>query len=161
VEATSEAEKLARCAHGELHRRYAILRPKVVDELMGDELVIINFDTGKYHGIRGVGVEVWHLLEAGLSVAELGAELSRRYRGIDDGARLAVGRFIAELERQRLIVSQAEGAPGPIHSPSEHDHDTTRAFAFPELDTRDDLQDYLALDPIHDVDERGWPNVRR
>jgi hypothetical protein len=35
------------------------------------------------------------------------------------------------------------------------------AFQAPELETRDDLKDHLALDPIHDVDEDGWPGTPR
>ena len=31
----------------------------------------------------------------------------------------------------------------------------------PELAAFDDLQDLLTIDPIHDVDDSGWPNAKR
>ena len=33
-------------------------------------------------------------------------------------------------------------------------------YAAPKLATYSDLQDLLLLDPIHDVDETGWPAAR-
>jgi hypothetical protein len=32
-------------------------------------------------------------------------------------------------------------------------------FAPPRLEVFDDLQDLFLVDPIHDVDEAGWPHV--
>jgi len=157
----SGGDDAARASESVRERRYDIARPQVLDELIDDELVVINFDTGKYHGIRGGGVDIWRLLEAGHSVLETTEWLARHYTGVDAGATRAIEAFVWELEDQRLIVCRAESA----HLPQLSEHvdvlEQRRAFVVPELDSRDDLQDYLALDPIHDVDERGWPNARR
>ena len=32
-------------------------------------------------------------------------------------------------------------------------------FVAPELKRYADMQDLLLLDPVHDVDEKGWPNA--
>jgi hypothetical protein len=148
----------------ELARRYRVGRPDVADERIAEEVVVIHFGTGTYHGIRGGGVAVWQLLDAGLSLAELLAELAVRHSGVDAEAARAVLAFVVALERQQLIVSEAEprsvgaaaASPAAIGAASAGPR---LAFASPELETRDDLRDFLVLDPIHDVDERGWPHA--
>ena len=34
------------------------------------------------------------------------------------------------------------------------------AFLPPEIDIFSDMQDILLLDPVHDVDESGWPILK-
>lgn len=140
------------------HARFEICRPHVVDELMGDEFVVINFDTGKYHGIRGIGVDVWRLLDAGYALDETVAWCTRQYSEVGAGSAGAIARFVLELEQQALIALRNPNAPAPVLEVAARVE--SPRFALPVLDTRDDLQDYLTLDPIHDVDERGWPNAR-
>jgi len=167
VQAASGASDLA--------RRYRVDRPVVADEFIAGELVVIHFDTGTYHGIRGSGVGVWQLLDAGLSLGELLAELAVRHSGVDAAAVAAVLEFVAGLERQRLIVPCADAGSIEVASGASRSGASRSGvsgsgvsgsgvsqgapFVAPELDTRDDLRDFLVLDPIHDVDERGWPNA--
>jgi hypothetical protein len=33
-------------------------------------------------------------------------------------------------------------------------------FEMPKLSKYTDMEDLLALDPIHEVDEMGWPNAK-
>ncbi len=70
------------------------------------------------------------------------------------GAQTAVRAFLKELQEEQLIVTEpAEilAAPaGPLPP----------AASRPALQKFTDLQDLLMLDPIHEVDERGWPHAR-
>jgi hypothetical protein len=47
-----------------------------------------------------------------------------------------------------------EGVPSGEPSPRE-------PFAAPALNTFSDMQELLLLDPIHEVDEAGWPVARQ
>lgn len=142
----------------DIDARYEVDAVRVAAELVNDELVAIDFSTGKYHGIRGSGLAVWLLLvEAGFSTREILEHLTRRVAGFDEHAARTVVTFVSELEGQGLVVRSTRAAP-PLASNEEP---LPEPFAAPMLDTRDDLQDYLVLDPIHDVDARGWPNARR
>jgi Coenzyme PQQ synthesis protein D (PqqD) len=141
----------------DLDARYELDAARVAAELVNDELVAIDFSTGKYHGIRGSGVVVWHLLETGFSPREIVEHLTHRVAGTDERAAQTVVAFVSELEAQGLVVRSTRAAPTLI----SNEETWPEPFAAPMLDTRDDLQDYLVLDPIHDVDERGWPNARR
>lgn len=135
-------------------RRYAIHRPQVADERIGDELVVINFVTGKYYGVRGAGVDIWRLLDGSFSEEEVIACWSPASADAEIADKIR--HFIRVLEDERLVSASTEPATPnwdlkPLLDPS---------FAPPQIDRRDDLQDYLTLDPIHDVDDSGWPNQK-
>lgn len=144
-------------AQGTALKRYRVARPRVADEFIGSEVVVINFDSGTYHGIRGSGVVVWQLLDAGWSIGELLDELARRHTGVNAAAQAVVIQMIAELEAQQLIVPCSDASAAALTATEEQ----PSPFVPPELDTRDDLRDFLLLDPVHDVDEQGWPHAAR
>lgn len=125
----------------------------MADECIGAELVIIHFVTGKYYGVRGSGVHIWRLLDAGLTEAEIAAKLSAVAPAGEDTLGLTAA-FVRRLEQEELLVASAAIAPSAGAEPPLA---VIEAFEAPEIEARDDLQDYLMLDPIHDVDEQGWP----
>jgi hypothetical protein len=129
--------------------------PAVTAERFDDEIVIVNFDSGKYHSIQGAGVDIWQWLETRPTLATL-VELSTTRFGGRAEVESAVREFVADLVSHGLIVAgQADGA---ALSWNDRDPVTTRgAFEPPVLNTFSDMQELLSLDPIHDVDEAGWP----
>ncbi len=131
-----------------LDGQFRIARPQVSEQLIDGELVIINFATGRYHGVQGCGVQIWEWLDRGLSVERICAAF------VPD-ATSDIQAFIHSLLEQELITCW-EGTPeeDAVSVGPESD------FAPPILETLDDMQDYLALDPVHDVDDRGWPHQR-
>ena len=157
-----DAEQLPqnRLAEGEgaaCSRCYRICSPEVVYELIENELVVINFGDGKYHGIRGAGVEIWQLLEAGHSLGQIATHLRARYGSVQNDMDQTVTEFVSQLERERLIALDQQGG---ARKPAMMSFPPGGPFCAPQLDSLDDMQDYLALDPIHDVDEQGWPSVK-
>ncbi len=62
-----------------------------------------------------------------------------------------LGKSAADLKANDLIRDTGEGA-GAFSPPA-----IQGAFAPPRLQRYTDMQDLLLLDPIHDVDEVGWP----
>lgn len=137
--------------------RYRINRPKVILESFEDEVVLVNLDTGTYYSIDAVGAAVWGWVERGATVAETVAGITAAYTGEREEIELAVTRFVDELIQNNLIVpaettSLTEAKPG---SPAA----TPQPFTAPTLNQYSDMQELLLLDPIHEVDESGWPNV--
>jgi hypothetical protein len=134
--------------------------PKVVHEAFDDhEVVIINLDTGSYYSLDKVGADIWNLIESGASVSEIIQEFTRRYEPNGINIEDAVSLFIQELSHEQLIVAhsrerlaeaQLEGA---TVNPRPH-------FQAPILQKYTDMQDLLLLDPIHEVDETGWPKLK-
>jgi hypothetical protein len=132
--------------------------PHVVHEIIDGEAILVNMQTGRYYSAGEVGAVVWGLIEAGTPVPAIVERVATRYRGTREEIAAGLQPFFAELEREGLIVPHdgagvdANGAP-PAGAPS-----VQAPFVAPALRTYTDMEDLLLLDPIHDVDETGWPN---
>ena len=136
------------------HRIYRV-QPKVLRECFEDEVVIINLENGNYYSLNGTGSEIWRELESGGSAEAVAAAFVARYESPETAIREGVESFLRDLEEQGLVTgteSVAGDAPA-IQPPVE----SKAAFELPELAVFSDMQDLLLLDPIHDVDESGWP----
>ncbi|OGQ81738.1 MAG: hypothetical protein A3F90_13360 [Deltaproteobacteria bacterium RIFCSPLOWO2_12_FULL_60_19] len=143
-------------------RRFRINRPKVIDEAFDDEVVIINFETGSYYSLSKAGADVWGFIGAGAALGKIVEAIAGRYEGsrseIEDG----IQRLIAELELENLIVADGAKEPGgqaETRAPAAPASQKT-AFEPPHLEKFTDMQELILLDPIHEVDETGWPNTK-
>ena len=120
------------------------------------ETLAINLDTGTYYSMPGSSSRLWNLMVTGLPTASIIAEFTNAHDGDPDGISKAVREFLDRLVAEHLIVPDetvaddaADGAPaqGAARTPFE-------PF---ELNVFTDMQDLLLLDPIHDVEDAGWP----
>ena len=126
----------------------------MIHQTLDGEVIVVNLDTGTYYSFDGVAAEIWAAIERGLTVQEAVAEAADRYDASSDVAEPAVKRFLAELASEELIVG-VNGSE-PLAAPVDGvPHD---GFPEPLLNKYTDMQELLLLDPIHEVDERGWPN---
>jgi Coenzyme PQQ synthesis protein D (PqqD) len=144
-----------------LDSTFRINDPPVVAETLDGEATIVDLDRGIYYSLNESGSFVWDELGGGADRAVVAAGLASRYSIPTEEAESAVDSLIDELVEQRLIVPSAEGAAHPSsggnsHAPSS-DGDG-QAYSPPVLSTFTDLQDLLLLDPVHEVDESGWPS---
>ena len=128
--------------------------PLVVSETLNGESIIMHHGTGHYFDTSGSGALMWQEIESGTSLDGLVATLVAAYALDEDAARGVAGRFVQTLARHDLVVLDGEvGNPTSIAG-------EVKTFAEPELGVHEDLADMLLLDPIHDVDEAGWPAPR-
>jgi hypothetical protein len=75
-------------------------------------------------------------------------------------AQNAVDRFVSELSNEGIIVPLETDGPNG-HPPAAPEFATPPgAFGPPRLQKFTDMQELLLLDPIHEVDEAGWPHTR-
>ena len=66
---------------------------------------------------------------------------------------------MAKLQMENLVTSVdclADVTPSAI----ENAVAVKQPFEAPILNKYNDMQELLLLDPIHDVDEAGWPNTK-
>lgn len=139
------------------HRRWNV--PAVTSERFDDEVVIVNFDSGKYHSIQGDGVTIWQWLGSGPTVDQLVRTAQAEFTG--DAAEIdrAVRAFVVTLETEHLIVpAENHGASSGL--PTRVPGSPPAPFRTPALTTFSDMQELLWLDPIHEVDDTGWPVAR-
>ena len=140
-----QSEKLAAGA------RYCVASPNIVWQAFDEESVVINLESGVYFSLNLSGALIWRLLEAGLTPAEA-AE-----RSIDAGApaeaREQIPGFCERLLQEGLIAASTDGTQGQAAIA-----EVTFPWDPPAVSVYTDMQDLFLLDPIHDVDESGWPS---
>ena len=126
----------------------------IVLEAFQDESIAVNLSVGRYYSLSLVGAEIYDLLTKGCAVEAIVEHLARRY---DENAEVvdnAVREFTARLLDEGLIAVAPELGSGADVPASER---ASTAFSAPTMSVYTDMEDLLLLDPIHDVDETGWP----
>jgi hypothetical protein len=131
--------------------------PDIVYDAIDDGIVIVNLAAGAYFTLEGVARETWELLVAGRSYAEIVAVLATRYEGEPRQIHESVAGFLDRLSAESLIVAGVGTPPEPSGPP---DRTEKRPFVAPVLVAYTDLEDLLTLDPIHEVDDNGWPHSK-
>ena len=126
--------------------------PDVVFEAFDDEIVVVNLDTGTYYSLRGSGPKVWMALAAGVHADDLADAIARAAGLTSASVRGELEMLIAALIEARLVVIAARAV-----APTA---EWTGSFDAPVLETYTDMQDLLLLDPVHDVDQTGWPMAK-
>jgi Coenzyme PQQ synthesis protein D (PqqD) len=138
--------------------RYRVNSPQVINETIDGEAIMINLATGGYYSLDRVGGDVWSLLEASLPVDDIVAELGRRYEATEDDIRRGVEDLLQRLTGEELVVPCDDAEPvGPVPAPSATAE--RPPFRAPRLEKFTDMQDLILLDPVHQVDSRGWPHL--
>ena len=137
---------------------YSVNRPQVIAEKFEDEYVIVNLISGAYYGLAGTGASIWELIEGGATHAEITTNLGEQFDAAPEEIARAVTSLLSELERETLITPHTVDALNPRNiKPPVRVPPTRGTFVAPILEKHLDMQEVLQLDPIHEVDETGWP----
>ncbi|MGB8354529.1 MAG: PqqD family protein [Chthoniobacteraceae bacterium] len=128
--------------------------PDVIHESFDRETVIVNLRLGVYFSLNEAGLPLWGQIQAGTTGTQL-FDLWAKTHGVGEAeAQTVVRAFLHELHEEQLVVIDPEVALTGPFEPGQ------AAAPHPMLQKFTDLQDLLMLDPIHDVDERGWPHAK-
>jgi Coenzyme PQQ synthesis protein D (PqqD) len=113
------------------------------------EVVAIDLESGRYYSLEGAAARAWEALADGQDVDGIAAVVADEAGLSADDVRPDVSAFVAELTAEGLLTPDGDGAapPGPGRVPLV-------------LHRYTDMEDLIVLDPIHEVDETGWPNRR-
>lgn len=151
---------------------FRINSPEVINQVIEGEAVIINLKTGNYYSLDRLGAEIWKRLERGRPVSGILADIARRYQGGREEIEAAVRPLLERLRQEELIVadpSPPERSSGGQEEAAEEGEEPAAPgrpedrlpLETPVLNKYTDMQDLLLLDPIHEVDEAGWPEKRK
>jgi len=140
------------------NQRFKVNTPTVTHETIDGEAVIINLDSGNYYSLVDAGSLIWALVDRGASASEVQDLLQQSYQGDSTDIDRGVQELLAQLQQENLIVPVDEAAAADLAGvlPSSNGHEKP-SFNAPSLNKFSDMQELLLLDPIHDVDEAGWP----
>jgi|ERR1700754_3568178 len=138
------------------NQRFRVNTPTVTHEIIDGEAVIINLDSGNYYSLVEEGSLIWSLVEKGASASELQNAILQSYQGDAQEIDRGVQELLAQLQQENLIVP-VDGTGAALEvAPSNNNHEKP-SFNPPSLNKYSDMQELLLLDPIHDVDDAGWP----
>lgn len=140
---------------------FRVNSPQVTHQTLDGETIILNLESGIYYSAGSCAALIWEGITQGVAAHEIAAQLERRYCGNPETFSAAIEAFLGELQQESLIVPQSNGAQAaawPDHLDALFPVPTTASlFELPILQKYTDMQDLLLLDPIHEVDEAGWP----
>jgi hypothetical protein len=137
---------------------YRVNSPHVISETVGGETIIVNLARGHYFSLQGTAVDVWQRLERGEAAETIVLELEQRYEAADGEIEAAVKKLLEDFVAAELVVVEANGA-GTAARASSQDVGERVPFVSPGFTTFTDMQDIILLDPVHEVDTRGWPHA--
>lgn len=134
------------------HDGFAVDEREVIHENLDGEAVLVHLGTGRYHSLRGTASEIWDLVLAGHSETAIVEAMMARFDGDPKVITDETRRLLRELVEQGL----ASAAP-PAATSAPQPSASRRTFAAPQLESFEDMQDLLLLDPIHETGDEGWP----
>jgi hypothetical protein len=137
--------------------------PHIVHETIDGETILMDLRSGNYFSIEKSGAVLWEILVQTGDVGDLlqkAGELSQP--DSTDQVKIDIQKFVNKLIEESL-VKEAEGS-----ETSEMTGDQLNSLKKVlstmeplEVNKYSDMQDMLLLDPIHDVDEKGWPEPKK
>jgi len=137
---------------------YRINQPAVIAEVLDGEAIIVNLDSGAYYSLRDSACAIWNLLAQHCTPAEVVAGVQAQYAGNVDTIQAGVDKLLAELLAESLLVpAEHTSTDAPTLDRDGVGAGNLPPFAPPLLEKFTDMVDLLLLDPIHEVDETGWP----
>jgi hypothetical protein len=128
---------------------------RVVHETVDNEVIIINLENGNYYSLKTTGLYIWQALASEPTEAQLVTWLASRYNAPASEIQRAVTALLAELAEEEIIIRQSSAKKEPTFPDIPASNQD--AFDVPVLGKYTNMSDLLLLDPIHDVDEQGWP----
>ena len=131
----------------------AIDSRRVVHETIDGEVILIQLETGFYYTLDGAGAEIWEMLVGGRDPATIACALSESNGDDAAATRATVNGLVRELCSESLLV----GDP-PVNGVAPAG--AASGLTPPVLRKYTDMEDFLLVDPVHEVDDRGWPNVK-
>ena len=138
---------------------FQVNSPQVVGEIIDHEAVIINLETGHYFSLEHVGADIWHEIERIASVDAIATAIANKYKIDKSEARQHVDALVDLLLSESLI--RPADTPDASTQVELYPSDTPAQFILPQLKKYTDMEDLILLDPIHNVDTMGWPNVKQ
>jgi Coenzyme PQQ synthesis protein D (PqqD) len=134
---------------------YDINSPRIIYENVDNEILIIDTLTGSYFSIKETGSQVWQLIAKKNNIDKIVKYLAQNGEANLNQISEDVNFFLQDLLDNELIIS--------VEKPDQDSENQELSFAKidyvqPKLNKFTDMQDLLLIDPIHDVNQEGWPH---
>lgn len=135
-------------------RRYNIYYNNILSDVFGEEVVLVNLESGVYYSLKYSAAQIWIRLINQYSPTEVFADLIQIYQVDENDLMSDINLFFTQLLEDKIIKIASETEKKSIEFNSKG---ILVTYTSPVLETFSDMQEILLLDPVHDVDKAGWP----
>jgi hypothetical protein len=136
------------------HTRYTVFDNNIISDVFGEEVVLVNLESGVYYSLRGSATQIWIRLVSQYAIPEIITDLLNIYQVAEQDLVVDIDQFINQLIDFKIIKITSDSTSKPIEFTV---NTTLLEYNAPILETFSDMQEILLLDPVHDVDKAGWP----
>ncbi len=117
-----------------------------IDKFPG-EIIIVDFESGSYYSLRGSACIIWEQCESGIEKDDVIAS----FDNISGEQRNQITIFLNDLVKENLLEQVEHHSVKPTE---KHNYEDIL------FEKYNDMEELIMLDPIHEVDERGWPHKK-
>lgn len=133
------------------------VNPIVVShDRLEDEVIIINAESGTYYSGVGTAADIWSVFVQGSSIADATKLLAAAYAGdeklIENDVKVSADFLLARGLIESIEVTAVANPTLP--------ESVRNQWIQPQFQEYTDMRELIKLDPIHEVDEVGWPVVK-
>ena len=137
--------------------------PHIVHETIDGETILMDLRSGNYFSIEKSGAVLWEIL---VQTGDVDA-LLKKSEELGDPKRsnqiqTDIKKFVSKLMEEGLIVEAESQDKSEITEEMLNSYKkVVTATDTLEVNKYSDMQEMLLLDPIHDVDDKGWPEPKK
>ena len=124
---------------------------KIISETLEGETILINLETGHYYSLNKTATIVWEKIQSKASMVSIA--------GFFKGHEKDISEFIESLVTGGLII-KANDSIASVNGSSTAGAIFDGDYIVPVMTKYDDMKEMLLADPIHDVDNAGWPKLK-
>ncbi|MCE5211508.1 MAG: PqqD family protein [Deltaproteobacteria bacterium] len=142
-----------------LNKTYKINESKAISETIDGETIIINLETGYYYSVNKTATVIWNEIQKHNSVKNISQHFLNHYDTDISTVENSIKEIICLFLKDELILESNSDI-----SPDIREQQTgivKGKFIIPRIERYDDMAGALRSDPVHDVNEDGWPNLKQ
>ena len=134
--------------------RYNIFDNNIISDVFGEEVVLVNLQSGVYYSLKYSAAQIWIRLINQYSPTEIFTDLIQIYQVDENDLMSDINLFFTQLLEDKIIKIASETEKKSIEFNSKG---ILVNYTSPVVEAFSDMQEILLLDPVHDVDKAGWP----
>ncbi len=137
-----------------------INKQNITYEMIDEEVIVIHLEKGYYYSLRGVAAEIWVAISKEITEPTIVEGVLDRYENSNkEVIERSILNFILELKNEDLVVYSKGNPEKTVEYKNIFPHlSVKKSFEPPFMEKYTDLEELLLLDPVHEVDEYGWPS---
>ena len=140
------------------------INPEIVHDTIDGEVILLDIEKGYYYQLKNEAVLVWEAIasQKTSSIFTVANILAKNGKYSQDEILRSVSSFIDQLISEQIVleIEKSKKEDDKLTFSKEKRKVSESQFPTPVLLKYTDMQSILLLDPIHDTDEKGWPNKK-